>query len=105
MHDWHGFNPRKCNSASTLSGCIDREMSKVIITLPTSNEVLDVFEQTITGGFSCVNNHLAFDSETFLPNANKNDENYRKDYDFKIAYHIKLDYEKTQPKRIISKIL
>ena len=26
MHDWYGFNPRKCNSASTLSGCIERQM-------------------------------------------------------------------------------
>ena len=65
MYDKYGFNPRKCNSASvvvklklytTLSGCIEREMSRVIIALPTSNEVLDIFEQTITGGFSCLNN-------------------------------------------------
>ena len=105
MNDRCGFNPRKCNSASTLSGCIKREMSKVIIALPTSNEVVDIFEQTITWGFSCINNQLAFDSEIFLPNAKKKDDNYRKDYDFKVAYHIKLDYEKTQPKRIITKIL
>ena len=44
MHDRYGFNLRKCNSASTLSGCIEREMSRVIIALPTSNEVLDIFE-------------------------------------------------------------
>ena len=48
MNDRCGFNPRKCNSASTLSGCIKREMSKVIIALPTSTEVVDIFEQTIT---------------------------------------------------------
>ena len=24
MHDQYGFNQRKCNSASTLSGCIER---------------------------------------------------------------------------------
>ena len=41
MHDRYGFNPRKYNSASTLRGCIEREMTKVIIALPTSNEVLD----------------------------------------------------------------
>ena len=35
MHDESGYNIRKCNSASTLSGCIEREMSKVIISLPT----------------------------------------------------------------------
>ena len=47
MHDRYGFNLRKCNSASTLSGCIEREMLRVIIALPTSNEVTDIFEQTI----------------------------------------------------------
>ena len=97
MHDSYGFNPRKCNLANTLSGCIEREMSK-IIALPTSNEVLDIFEQTVTGGFNCVSNRLAFDSEIVLPNANKNDQNYRKDYNFEIAYHIKLVFKKTTKK-------
>ena len=59
MHDGYGFNPRKCKSASTLSGCIEREMSLVIIALPTSVEVIYIFEQTITGGFSSVNTRLA----------------------------------------------
>ena len=36
MQDKYGFNPRKCNSASSLSGCIEREMSKVIIAFPTT---------------------------------------------------------------------
>ena len=40
MHDQYGFNPRKCNSASTLSNCIEREMSRVIIALLTSHEAL-----------------------------------------------------------------
>ena len=62
MHDRYGFNPRKCNSASTLSHCIERGISRVILALPTSNEVVDIFEQTITGGFSSVNNRLAFDT-------------------------------------------
>ena len=39
MQEENGFNPRKCDSASTLSGSIEREMSKVIIALPTSSEV------------------------------------------------------------------
>ena len=56
MHDRYGFNPRKCNSASTLSGCIEREMSKVILTLPTNVEHNEIFEQTVIGGFICVNN-------------------------------------------------
>ena len=71
MNDRYGFNPRKCNSASTLSGCVEREMSRVIITLPTSNEIVDIFEQSITGGFSCVNNHLAFDTEIFFTECHK----------------------------------
>ena len=49
MHDRYGFNPRKFNSASTLSGCIERETLRVILVLQTSNEVVDIFEQTITG--------------------------------------------------------
>ena len=68
MQEENGFNPRKCNSASTLSDCIEREMSKVIIALPTSSKVVDVFEKTLTGGFSCINIRLAFDIEILLPN-------------------------------------
>ena len=89
MYDRYGFNLKKCNSASTLSGCIEREMSRAIIALPTSNEVLDIFEQTITGAFSCVNNRLAFDSEIFSPNSKKKHDNYRKDYEFKVVHHEK----------------
>ena len=44
MHDRYGFVPRKCNSASSLSGSIERDLSKVIIALPTTNEIIDVFE-------------------------------------------------------------
>ena len=68
MQNTYGFNPRKCNSASTMSGCIEREMSKVIITLPTKIEHVEIFEQTVTGRFSCVNNRLAFDTQILLPN-------------------------------------
>ena len=52
-----------------------------------------------------MNNRLAFDSEIFLPNTKKKDDNYRKDYEFKVVYHTKLDNEKLQPKRVITKIL
>ena len=67
-NDHYSFNPRKCNSSSTLSSCIEREMLRVIIALPTSNEAVDIFEKTITGGFSWVNIRLAFDAEILLPN-------------------------------------
>ena len=36
MQDKTKFNPRKCNSASKLSSCIQREQSKVILALPTN---------------------------------------------------------------------
>ena len=63
MHDQYGFNPRKCNSASELSGYIEREMSRVFTALPTSNEAVEIFEQIITEGFNSVNTSLAFDTE------------------------------------------
>ena len=47
MQNTYGFNPRKCNSASTMSSCIEREMSKVIITLPTKIKHVEIFEQTV----------------------------------------------------------
>ena len=105
-----GFNPRKCNSASTLSDCIECDLSKVIIALPTSNEVVEVFEKLLTGGFSCVNIRLSFDAELLLPNANKmlvdGYGNLYKDYNYKIPNKLKLDnndfYEN---KKVKSKIL
>ena len=66
MHDKYGFNPRKCNSAYSLSGSTKRGLSKVIIVLPTTNEIVDVFKQT--GASSCVNTRLDFDTEILLPN-------------------------------------
>ena len=55
MKNTYGFNGRKCNSASSMSGCIEREMSKIIIALPTKDEHVEIFKETIIGGFSCVN--------------------------------------------------
>lgn len=37
MQNTYGFNPRKCNSASSMSGCIEREMSKIIFLLCLQN--------------------------------------------------------------------
>ena len=108
MQEESGYNPRKCNSASTLSGCIEREMSKVIIALPTSNEYINLFEQTLTGGFSCVNTRLAFDTEILLPNntSSADDAAVTKDQNYKICYDLKLDDDVEQQKyRVISKIL
>ena len=108
MHDQYDFNPRKCNSARTLSGCIEREMLRVIIALPTSNVVVDIFEQTITGGFSSVNTRLAFDTEILLTNLlnqeeseEKSEENqeFQKNYDYKICYNIRLNDERAFKKK------
>ena len=85
-------------------------MSRVTIALPPSNEIVDVFEQSITEGFSCVNNRLVFDTEIFLPNVtkqtnDKDNEIDRKDYSYKVCYNLRLNNEEMQPKRIIAKIL
>ena len=108
MHDQYSFNLRKCNSASTLSGCIEREILRVIVALPTSNVVVDIFEQTITGGFSSVNTRLEFDTEILLQNLinqekseEKSEENqeFQKNYDYKICYNIRLNNEKEHSKQ------
>ena len=90
MLDKYGLNPRKCNSASGLSGCIEREMSKVIISFPTNMEHYEIFEKTVTGGFSCVNTRLAFDTSILT----------KKNPDQKVIYNIN-----GENKRVISKII
>ena len=52
IQNTYGFNPRKCNSASSMSGCIEREMSKIILALPRKYEHVEIFEETVIGGFS-----------------------------------------------------
>ena len=69
------YNPRKCNSASTLSGCIHRDLSNVIIALPTSSAHDKIFVKILTGGFSCVNAKLGFDIEILMSNLNHRDYN------------------------------
>ena len=68
MEDAYGFNPRKCNSASSMSGCIEREMSKIILALTTKYDHVETFEETVIGRFSCANTRLAFDLQILLPN-------------------------------------
>ena len=115
MQNKFGYNPRIINSASKLSGCIQREKSKCIIALPINNVQMEVFEKTICGGFSSVNTRLSFDTEMLMPNLTKKDYDkmtidqsfkaYKRD-DLKVVYSLKLDGEKKfSKKRIISKIL
>ena len=41
------YNPRKCNSASSFSGCVHRNKSKCSIVLLTNAEFVRVFEKTL----------------------------------------------------------
>ena len=115
MYEKFGYNPRKCNSASTLSGCIQRELSKVIITLPTNFEHAQVFKKTLTGGYSCVNNRVGLDTELLLPNFTQAEyfkmnidqslQSY-KNQNYKVGYKLNLDGEdKYNDYRVISKII
>ena len=50
MQNETGYNPRKINSASKLSSCIQREQSKCILAVPTNNFHVESFEKTLSGG-------------------------------------------------------
>ena len=65
-------------------------MSKVIISFPTNMEHYEIFEKTVTGGFSCVNTRLAFDTSILT----------KKNFEQKVIYNIN-----GQDKRVISKII
>ena len=104
IHKRYGFNPRRCNSASTLSSCIEHEMDRVMLALPTKLGHVEIFEQAITGGFSSVNNRLAFDTQILSlnldkPNQNTDDNPSNKDYDYKVVYNFKLDGKKSEKKQ------
>ena len=65
------FNSRKCSSASTLSGAIHRDMSKVIISFPTKIEIVELMEKTLIGGIIVVNTRIGFDTDLFIKNTNQ----------------------------------
>ena len=88
------YNPRKCNTASSVSGCVHRNKSKCCIALPTDAEYVGAFEKTLLGGFSCVNTRLAFDTNILLNDTNKE----------KVLIELDIDGKK-RAKRISSKIL
>ena len=76
---------------------IEREMSKIILALPAKLNHVEIFEQTVTGGFSSVNTRLAFDTQILLPilpklKPNLDFENNRmsKDFNYKVVYNFKL---------------
>ena len=110
IQDMTDYNPRIINSASKLSGCIQREKSKCIIALPTDNIQMEIFEKTVCGGYSSVNNRLSFDTELLMPNLSKSDYDsdpslFKRD-DLKLGYMLKLNnYDSYKRKRVISKIV
>ena len=108
MQNTYGFNPRKCNSASSMSGGTEREMPKIILVLPTKYDHVEIFEETVIGGFSCVNTRLAFDSQILLPNSagkiNLEIHLINKNFNYNVVYNLKMNNEKTK-KRVITKIL
>ena len=108
MKNTYGFIPKKCNSASSMSGCIEREMSKIILALPSKYDHVEIFEETVISGFSCVNTRLAFDSQILLPNLKNKDDlknnSMNKNYNYKVVYNLKMNNEKVK-KRVITKIL
>ena len=55
LQNTSGFNPRRFNSVSSMSDCIEREMSKFILALPTKYENVEIFEERVIVDFSCVN--------------------------------------------------
>lgn len=87
-------NTRKCNYASSFSGCVYRDKSKCLTALPTDAEQVKVFERKLIGGFSCVNTRLAFDSQILM---SKNER-----YNLRLIYDIKTNKVKGK-KRITTK--
>ena len=114
IQDKTSYNQRIINSASKLSGCIQREKSKCILAL-INNTQMEVFEKTICGGFSSVNTRLSFDTKILMPNLTKTDynkmnidESFKADKrdDLKVVYSLKLGDEKTfSKKHVIAKIV
>ena len=101
----YGFNPRKCNSASSMSGCIEREMSKIILALSTKYEHVEIFEETVIRGFSCVNTRLAFDSLILLPNLKdktdlKNNP-INKKFNYNVVYDLKINNENAKKELLL----
>ena len=95
------YNPRKCTSDSSLSGCIHQYLSKTIMSIPTRAEYVDLFEKTLIGGFSCVNTRLAFDFKILFL---RDSVEARKE-NLKLFYKKRnSEKQKLEDKRIVSKI-
>lgn len=71
--------------------------------LPTQAQTIELLEETLIGGFNCVNTRLAFDSMILLP---KDDQNQFKENSLKVIYKIKNELKSIfEDKRVVTKIL
>ena len=69
---------------------------------------MEIFEKTLSGGFSSVNTRLSLDTELLMPNLTQNDyqkmnidqslKAFKRD-DLKAVYSLKLDNEETFKKK------
>ena len=112
MQNECGYNSTEFNSTSKLSGCIQRKQSKIILALPVDNEQMEIFEKTLSGGFSCVNTTFSFDTKILIQNLSGKDlqkinidqscKAYKHD-DLILIYKIKLvNQENYSKKRVIT---
>ena len=60
------YNAKKCSSASSFSGCVQRLKSKCCIALPTDAEIVRTFEKAVMRGYGCVNTRMGFDADLLL---------------------------------------
>ena len=78
-----------------MSGYIERKMLKIILSLPTKYEHVETFEETVVGGFSCINTRLAFDLQILSANLKIKDDLknnlMNKDFSHKIIYNLKMN--------------
>ena len=80
-------------------------MSKIVLALPT--KYVEIFEQTVIGGFNSVNTRLAFDSQFLLSNLNEHidltNNPMNKDFNYKAVYNLKIENKKAQKKKLLLK--
>ena len=89
LNDKFKFKLCKCNSVSSFRGCVQRDKSKCTITLPIRTDHIELFENTLIGGFSCVYTRLVFHSQILLPCDKKN---------VKVIYDLMIDGKKNNKK-------
>ena len=107
MQNETGYNPSKINSAGKLNECTQRTQSKWVLALTNNNYHVEIFEKTLSGGFSCVNTRLSFNRDLLMPNLIEKDLNkmnisqrfkaFKRD-DLRLVYKVKFDDQKKHEK-------